>query len=61
MKSIGDRVRNIFKVLEETFLGERVRKRDQSDPVRLAPSRTARKQRLAIAEKISEKSAVQLN
>jgi hypothetical protein len=28
VKSVGDRVKNIFKKLEETFLSERVRKRE---------------------------------
>ena len=28
MKSVGSRVRNIFNILEETFLSERVRKRE---------------------------------
>ena len=59
VKSIGDRVKNVFKKLEDTFLGVRVRKRDQSDAERSAPSRTVRKQRLAILEsKISAASAI---
>ena len=28
VKSVGDRIKNIFKKLEETFLSERVRKRE---------------------------------
>ena len=28
MKSVGSRVRNIFNILEKTFLSERVRKRE---------------------------------
>jgi hypothetical protein len=31
VKSVGDRVRNIFKKLEETFLSERVRKRERRE------------------------------
>jgi hypothetical protein len=48
VKSVGDRVKNIFKKLEETFLRERVRKREHQMQENLRQHQTNRQ--LAIAE-----------
>ena len=49
MKSVGRRIKNIFKILEETLLSERVRKREHEIQENQRCQEEEKLERLAIA------------